>query len=155
MPLSFDAGWASGSGKESLALSLEHEIAAAIHSHERWKVKLGASIDHGSMTADVADVGKDNMCAFGRWLYGPTIPKAALYDPNYIIVQFLHAKFHECAGQVVQMVSDGKTAEARALMANDGEYARISGQLTATMVKWKDSVHQNGAETLRGRNRSQ
>ena len=133
-------------------MSLEDEIAAAIHSHERWKVRLGASIDDGNVTADVADVGKDNLCAFGRWLYGSTIPKAALYDPNYIIVQFLHAKFHECAGQVVRLLSEGKTAEASALMADDGEYTRISGQLTATMVKWRESVHRNGAENHRGRN---
>lgn len=135
-------------------MSLEDEIAAAIHSHERWKVRLGASIDDGNVTADVADVGKDNLCAFGRWLYGSTIPKAALYDPNYIIVQFLHAKFHECAGQVVRLLSEGKTAEASALMADDGEYTRISGQLTATMVKWRESVHKNSAETHRGRDKT-
>jgi methyl-accepting chemotaxis protein len=102
------------------------------------------------VTADVAEVGKDNLCAFGRWLYGSTIPKAALYDPNYIIVQFLHAKFHECAGQVVQLVADGRRAEARAML-DHGEYAKISGQLTATMLKWRDSVQKNGAEP-RGRN---
>jgi hypothetical protein len=137
-------------GKGKTALSLEDEIAAAVHSHERWKARLGASIDDGGVTADVAEVGKDNLCAFGRWLYGSTIPKAALYDPNYIIVQFLHAKFHECAGQVVQLVADGRRAEARAML-DHGEYAKISGQLTATMLKWRDSVQKNGAEP-RGRN---
>jgi Chemoreceptor zinc-binding domain len=125
-------------------LSLEDEIAAAIHGHERWKARLGTSIDQGGATADVADVGKDNLCAFGRWLYGSTIPKAALYDPNYIIVQFLHAKFHECARQVVQLLADGRPAEARAML-DHGEYAKISGQLTATMLKWRDSVRKNSA----------
>jgi hypothetical protein len=133
------------------ALSLEDEIATAIHSHERWKVRLGASIDDRNVAADVAEVGKDNTCAFGRWLYGSTIPKAALYDPNYIIVQFLHAKFHECAAQVVQLVTDGRHAEARAML-DHGDYAKISGQLTATMLKWRDSVQRNGADP-RGRHR--
>jgi hypothetical protein len=130
-------------------LSLEDEIAAAIHSHERWKVRLGASIDDGRVPADVAEVGKDDACAFGRWLYGTTIPKAALYDPNYIIVQFLHAKFHECAGQVVQLLAQGRRAEARTLLEH-GDYAKISGQLTATMLKWRDAVHKHGTNQ-RGR----
>ena len=121
-------------------MSLEYEIATAIQAHERWKAKLIVSIENGTVSADVAEVGKDNVCAFGRWLYGSTIPKAARYDPNYITVQFLHYKFHECAGEIVQLLSDGKRAEAGALMASDGEYTRISDQLTATMIKWKDSV---------------
>ncbi len=131
-------------------MSLEDEIAAAIHSHERWKARLGASIDGGSVPGDVAEVGKDDACAFGRWLHGATIPKAALYDPNYIIVQFLHAKFHECAGEVVRLVVQGRHAEARTMLER-GEYAKISSQLTATMLKWQDSVHQAG-QAQRGPN---
>ncbi len=128
-------------------MSLENEIEAAIHSHERWKAKLNASIENGSLDGEVADIGIDNLCPFGRWLYGPTVPDPARLDPNYIIVQFLHAKFHQCAGRVAQALSEGRIAEARALMADDGEYARTSDQLTATLVKWKQSGA--GAGTLR------
>ena len=122
-------------------MSLEEEIANAIRTHQRWKIKLHASIENGTVPADTTDVGKDNVCAFGRWLYGSTIPKDAYYDPNYIIVRFLHAKFHECAGRVVQLLCDGKKAEAVTLMATDGEYTRTSDQLMAKMAEWKDSVH--------------
>ena len=122
-------------------MSLEDEIAKATHDHKRWKVKLSASIKSDVMCAEAAEIGKDNICAFGRWLYGSTIPKDATYDPNYIIVQFLHSKFHECAGKVVQLLSEGKKADAVALMANDGEYTKISDQLMATMLTWRDSVH--------------
>ena len=135
-------------------MSLEEEIATAIRNHERWKVELSASIVSGAVSADAADVGKDNICAFGRWLYGSTIPKDALYDPNYIIVRFLHSKFHECAGKVVQSLSEGKKSQARALMASDGEYTKISDKLMATMVKWKESVHKARAEKLLHRNKS-
>lgn len=115
-------------------MSLEEEIAKAIRNHERWKIELSTSIENGAVSANAADVGKDNICAFGLWLYGSTIPKDARYDPNYIIVRFLHANFHECAGKVVQLLSEGKTAEATALMASNGEYTRISDQLMTTMV---------------------
>ncbi len=129
-------------------MSLENEIETAIHSHERWKAKLNASIDQGKVNAELADIGIDNVCPFGRWLYGPTIPNAARFDPNYIIVQFLHAKFHQCAGLVAQALSEGRAAEARALMADDGEYAKTSDQLIATLAKWRDSVHKTSAVTL-------
>lgn len=129
-------------------MSLEEEIAKAIRNHERWKIELSASIESGAVSADAADVGKDNICAFGRWLYGSTIPKDARYDPNYIIVRFLHSNFHECAGKVVQLLSEGKKSEAAALMASDGEYTKISDELMATMVKWKECVHKARAEKL-------
>lgn len=126
-------------------MSLEDEIAGAIHSHEQWKVRLAAAIQADTIEDDVAEVGRDDICAFGRWLNGWTIPNDARYDPNYIIVHFLHSKFHECAGNVVRLLSEGKTAEASALMASDGEYTRISDQLVATMMKWMDSIEQTRA----------
>ena len=129
-------------------MSLEEEIAKAIHNHERWKVELSVSIENGAVSPDAADIGKDNICAFGRWLYGSSIPKDARYDPNYIIVRFLHSNFHECAGKVVQLLSEGKKSEAAALMAGDGEYTKSSDELMATMVKWRESVHKARAEKL-------
>jgi hypothetical protein len=127
-------------------MSLEEEIAKAIRSHEQWKVELSALIERGSVSVDAADIGKDNICAFGQWLYGVTIPKDARYDPHYIIVRFIHANFHQCAGIVVQLLSAGKTAEATALMESNGEYTRISDQLMAAMMNWKESVHKTRAE---------
>ena len=135
-------------------MSLESEIDNAVRDHERWKVNLNALIDKGSISSATSNIDKDNVCAFGRWLYGSTIPKDARYDPNYIIVQFLHAKFHQCAGQVVQLLSEGRRAEARALMASDGEYTRTSEQLMGTMEKWKESVHRTNAETHFQRNKA-
>jgi hypothetical protein len=129
-------------------MSLEDEIANATHDHQQWKVKLNTSIEGGVVHASASDIGKDDICAFGRWLYGSTIPKDARYDPHYIIVQFIHSKFHECAGKVVQLLSEGKKADALALMASDGEYTRISDQLMATMLKWKDSVHKARSKLL-------
>ena len=127
-------------------MSIEEEIAKAIRDHERWKVNLSASIESGTISADALDVGKDNICTFGRWLYGSTIPNDARYDPNYIIVHFLHSKFHECAAKVVHLLSEGKRVQAGALMASGGEYTKISDQLIATMLQWMKSVHKARAE---------
>jgi len=126
---------------------LEHEIEKAIRSHEQWKAKLSASIENGTVSADAFDVGKDNICDFGRWLYGSTIPEDARHDPNYISVKFIHSKFHKCAEKIVYLLSEGRKVEAGALMASDGEYTKISEQLTATMVAWKKSVYKIRTKT--------
>jgi hypothetical protein len=125
---------------------LELEISQAIRSHERWKIKLSASIKSGTVIADAFDVGRVDICDFGRWLNGATIPKDAQYDPHYSSVQLLHAKFHKCAEKVVYLLSEGKKTDAGALMASDGEYTKTSDQLIATMVDWKKSVHKTRAE---------
>ncbi len=121
-------------------MSLEREIDNAVRDHERWKINLNALIEKGTVSSAASKIDKDNVCAFGRWLYGSTIPKDARYDPNYIIVQFLHEKFHECAGKVVRLLAEGKKLEAAAMMAQDGEYAITSDKLVAAMTTWKQSV---------------
>jgi hypothetical protein len=124
----------------------ELEISQAIRSHERWKVKLSASIKSGTVTADALDIGRDYICDFGRWLYGATIPKDAQYDTHYISVQLLHAEFFKCAEKIVYLLSEGKKTDAVALMASDGEYTKTSDRLNATMMDWKKSVHKTRAE---------
>ena len=118
-------------------MSFKDEITKAIGAHGMWKARLRAAIDTGKLDASVADVRKDNGCAFGQWLYGATIPAAAKASPDYTTVKGLHAKFHECAAKVLELASKGAKAEANKLM--DGEYATISSQLTAAMMKWTSS----------------
>jgi len=137
-----------------MAMLLEHEIAKAIRSHERWKEKLSASIENGTVSADAFDVGNDSICDFGRWLYGSTIPNDARYDSKYTIVQSLHVEFHKCAEKVVYLLSEGRKAEAGVLMSSDGEYTKVSEQLMATMVAWKESVHKARAKTPLHRNKT-
>lgn len=122
-------------------MSLEEEITRAVRHHKRWKLEFRFAINSGEQITDAADIGKDNICAFGHWLYGSTIPKDARFDPHYIIVKYIHEKFHECAGRLVRLLSEGKKAEAIALLSDDGEYTRNSDQLVEAMERWKDSVH--------------
>jgi len=129
-------------------MSLEDEIARAVRHHERWKYELRAAIDNDKRLTDAAEIEKDNICLFGRWLDGPTIPSDARFDPHYIIVKFLHEKFHEVAGRVVTLVSDGRKAEAIALLSDDGQYTRESKTLVAAMMQWQESV-QKGREEKR------
>lgn len=55
-------------------MSIQDEIAKAIGAHGVWKMRRRTAIDTGKADAQAADVAKDNVCPFGQWLYGPTLP---------------------------------------------------------------------------------
>ena len=67
------------------------------------------------------------------------IQEAARTGADYASVRKLHADFHQCASKVIECVGHGDKAQADALMA--GDYAKISGDLTAAMMKWKAAAH--------------
>ena len=116
-------------------MSLQDEITKAIGAHGVWKMRLRSAIDNGKADANASDVAKDNACAFGQWLYGSTVPTAARASADYTSVRKLHADFHQCASKVLECVGHGDKAGADALMASD--YAKVSGDLTSAMMKWK------------------
>jgi hypothetical protein len=119
-------------------MAFEDEITKAIGAHGMWKMRLRSAIDGGKADANPIEVAKDNACAFGQWLYGSTIPATARTTLDYTTVRKLHTEFHKCAAKVLECVSNGKKAQADALMV--GEYTKISGDLTAAMMKWKAAV---------------
>jgi methyl-accepting chemotaxis protein len=116
-------------------MSFEDEIGKAIGAHGVWKMRLRTAIDSGKADARAADVAKDNVCAFGQWLYGPSLSPALKASADYNTVRKLHADFHKCASKVIECVGIGDKAKADALMA--GDYAKVSGDLTSAMMKWK------------------
>ena len=119
-------------------MAFEDEINKAIGAHGMWKNRLRSAIDTGKADANPADVAKDNGCPFGQWLYGSTIPASARNGANYATVRKLHADFHKCASNILECVSTGQKAKADTLMA--GEYATVSSNLTAAMMKWKTAA---------------
>ena len=120
-------------------MTFENEIIKAIEAHWKWKMRLRSAIDSRKSDANPVEVAKDNICDFGQWLYGPTIPTTARASVDYASVCKLHADFHKCAANVLECVAKGQKAQADALMT--GKYAEVSVALTAAMMKWKAAGH--------------
>jgi methyl-accepting chemotaxis protein len=120
-------------------MSFEEEVTKAIGAHGVWKMRLRTAINTGKTDANAADVAKDNACAFGQWLYGPTISASARTSPDYAAVRKLHADFHKCASKVIEHVGHGDKTQADAVMA--GDYTKVSHELTAALTKWKSASH--------------
>jgi Chemoreceptor zinc-binding domain len=113
------------------------EIDKAIGAHGMWKTRLKLAVDTGKTDTPVETIGQDNQCAFGKWLYGPTLTSMDKASSDYKTVKNLHAEFHKTAARVVTLVLDGKKEEAEKMMELGGEYASISGKLTRAMMEWK------------------
>jgi hypothetical protein len=102
-----------------------------------WKQRLRSAIDKGKSDFTVDAVGRDNVCEFGKWLYGPTVPAVNKSMPEYEAVKSLHARFHTSAARVLAAALGGGKAEAEAMLDTSAEFSHISGEFTRAMMAWK------------------
>jgi len=114
------------------------QIDKAIGAHGAWKVKLRQHID-GTLALVPAEVGVDNRCEFGKWLYSLTgTPTATV--PYYKEILELHKSFHKIAATVVTKVQSGDKPGAEASIGLKGDYTIASSKLTAKMMEWKKTA---------------
>src|SRR5664279_3859872 len=113
-------------------MTLEDEIVKAVETHWKWKMRLRSAINSEKADGNVAEIAKDDVCEFGQWLYGSTIPDTVRASGDYASVRKLHADFHKCAANILECVSNGQKTQANALMT--GAYAEVSANLTAAMM---------------------
>jgi hypothetical protein len=113
------------------------ELNKAIGAHGTWKSLLMGAVETGKFETPVDVLQQDSQCAFGKWLYGPTLSAADKNSTHYQTVKELHAAFHKTAATVARLALAGKKTEANAMMNVGGEYASISQKLTMAMMEWK------------------
>lgn len=117
-------------------MSLQEEIKKAVGAHGMWKKRLQDAIETGKSDFNPDNVCKDNLCDFGKWLYGDTIAAQAKGMPEYQTCRELHGKFHGIAGEVLRMAVAGKKEDALKAIAPGSEFATISTTLTQALMKW-------------------
>jgi hypothetical protein len=118
-------------------MSLQDEITQAIGAHGMWKTRLRCAIDTGKTDTNDTNVGKDDQCEFGQWLYGPTIDAATKTSGDFREVQKLHAEFHKAAAHVLKIALEGNKAEAEKMLALGSVFNDASARLTAAMMHWR------------------
>ena len=96
-----------------------------ISAHIRWKQKLLDYIDNSSEKLNPVQIGTDDHCKLGKWIYGEGQAFANL--PHFDNVRTEHANFHKHAAAVVTFVNLGDHATAQQVL--NGEYARTSKNL--------------------------
>ncbi|OHC64209.1 MAG: hypothetical protein A2040_19575 [Rhodocyclales bacterium GWA2_65_19] len=115
----------------------------AMAAHLVWKLRLKRMIDSGTSEGlDVAAVCKDDLCDFGKWIYGAgaTHKDSAIYDE----VVRKHAEFHACAAEVVKRVEQGNQAGARAGL--EGPFETASRQLISAVFALRNEVEKSALQ---------
>jgi hypothetical protein len=78
------------------------------------------------------------LCDFGKWLY--SLPPADQKFAHWKAVRALRGKFHAEAARVLGLAVRGHKQEAKHELDVEGKFTKISPELTAAMMKWKESV---------------
>ncbi len=118
--------------------ALREFIQKAVVAHHRWKDVLSKAIDTGELPNTVENITRDDQCDFGKMLIGDTyFDDADKASEQYRVCKSLHAKFHQQAGRVAGLATEGKKDEARALMEPSGDYAQATGELVKHLLDWR------------------
>jgi len=86
-------------------------MASALEAHRAWKTRLQQAIDTGTSTTSVEVAGKDDRCAFGKWLHGPD-PFRDREPERWQTLHDLHEQCHRNAANIIQQAISGQTKEA-------------------------------------------
>lgn len=105
------------------------QIDKTIGAHRAWEVKLRQNID-GTLALVPAEVGVDNRCEFGKWLYSLAGAPVA-NEPHYKEILELHKAFHKVAATVVTTVQAGDKPGAESSIGLKGDYTVASAKLHA------------------------
>ncbi len=117
--------------------TLEDQISAAIGAHGLWKGRLRAAIDSGKSDVSIEAVRDDHQCSFGKWLYGPELSTQNKNSPHYKACADLHRRFHAAAAAVMSLAMQGKKQEASQALDGNGEFKKLSTELTRALLEWK------------------
>ena len=101
------------------------EINDVIWAHSQWKYNLRKAIDMQSSHFNVADVGNDKKCAFGKWL----MSVEAHHLENHKKLVELHHDFHQQAAQILQIALDGHQHKAHEAIALGSSFNRLTAEL--------------------------
>lgn len=105
---------------------------SAVEAHINWKIRLQKYLDgtsEESLNPEV--ICLDNQCALGQWIYGDGQEYKDM--DAFEELRTTHARFHNCASNVVRKTDEGEKNEAEHLFRND--YATLSKNITRMLVK--------------------
>lgn len=118
-------------------MDLKDEIQLAIQAHAMWKINLLKVIEAGESSLDPVDVHRDDLCTFGQWLFGDTIPESAKAMTEYGVCVQLHKDFHELTSSILRLALDGRRKDALDALSEPSLYCELSATLIQYMKLWQ------------------
>jgi hypothetical protein len=102
---------------------MKEQIFAALTAHPAWKQRLYQAIDAGLIDPPPAVIAQDNVCVFGKWLYGTSIPEQVRRSPEYEEVRQIHAQFHKLTSEIALLAVVGEKEKAKLALEDGSEYS--------------------------------
>lgn len=100
------------------------DFQQVLKAHVEWKFKLRNALA-AKEQVDASTLGRDDACAFGKWLHGEG--RTALgNDPAYHDCVTAHAAFHREAAKIAQAINAKRYAEAEAAMGATSVFNKLS-----------------------------
>jgi len=117
-------------GAQTSALVEGVDVDAMIDAHRQWKVKLRDAIDAGDKV-DVASLSRDDCCGLGKWIYadGQRLRERA----SFSTLVNNHAHFHQVAGQVGQLINDGRYVQAEDALAPNTPFTAATNDVVMVL----------------------
>jgi len=120
-------------------VSINDQIAQALANHSLWKLRIRRAIESGECDVSAEHVARDDLCAFGRWMYrfgqSPSVGESG----HYRTVRALHAEFHGAAGEALGLALGGEKALAAASL-EQGRFAQVADALFSALIDWQRSI---------------
>jgi hypothetical protein len=116
--------------------------ATVLVDHAMWIARLREHV-YGSLRLEPSVVGRADSCRLARWLRDEKLNMAHL--PDYWRCLALHARWHNCAAQVVDLASHGRRLEAELALAPGGQLRCLSAELVSTFARLRqDCIDREG-----------
>ena len=119
-----------GDEKKAPEVEITHGLnfQSVISVHMGWRKRLSDVIKGVSKEKlSVAQVGASDQCALGKWLNGSVKDEYA-NSPDFQALVAEHARFHQAAGQILQLAQAGKKQDAEKLLLT-GDFPKLSTSL--------------------------
>ena len=113
---------------------------AMIDAHHGWKMRLKHWLNGQGPAIEAATAAADDQCSLGQWLYGKGQQVAGL--AQFQTLQREHARFHQLAGNIVQLHQQGRSEQARQLL--DGAFHDSTQATVAAIRRLRQQVETHG-----------
>jgi len=109
-------------------------VDGIIDAHRQWKVKLRDAIETGA-SVDVQTLSRDDCCALGKWVYGDGQRLAG--RPTFTELVGKHAHFHKVAGQVGELINQGRFSQAEDALAPGTPFSSATSEVVLVLSSAK------------------
>lgn len=106
------------------------DVNSIIDAHRQWKVKLRDAMELGTKV-DVATLSRDDCCALGKWIYADG--QRLRERTSFTALVGNHAHFHQVAGQVGQLINEGRYEQAEDALAPNTPFTQATSDVVMVL----------------------